>query len=455
MNKKFFSNIKIVHIYIVFVILMLIAAGIVLYGTFRTEQSIVEMQKMTEQYTKGQNAIDDLMRASDYLTKQARVFVVTGAVSSGLNYNVEVTVTKRRDKALDTIGSFKVKKKVYDALESALKRSNHLMETEYYAMLLAAKGDGLKPKEYESFVGNAKLTKEDEGLSNGEKIKKATDTLFGTEYDEKKDEIRGDVAESLDELMDELEARQVEGYELATELAHNERNMIIAVLLGVLVMIILTTLLIVKPIMESSQKIINNEPLPMYGSREFYTLAKAYNRMLHVSQLHQEQLSYDATHDALTGLYNRKMFDEQRKILLNEQIAMLIIDVDHFKEVNDTYGHEAGDEVLKKVAAALKSSFRLEDCICRIGGDEFAVLMRQIEPTLKSIVREKIDRVQEKMQLRDDLPRATLSIGVAFTDDEGPEENLFKKADKALYSIKENGRDGFAFYNELKTGSQE
>ena len=57
-----------------------------------------------------------------------------------------------------------------------------------------------------------------------EKIKKATDTLFGTEYDEKKDEIRGDVAESLDELMDELEARQVEGYELATELAHNERN---------------------------------------------------------------------------------------------------------------------------------------------------------------------------------------------------------------------------------------
>ena len=147
--------------------------------------------------------------------------------------------------------------------------------------------------------------------------------------------------------------------------------------------------------------------------------------------------------------------EEYRAYVTDETFAMLIIDVDHFKEVNDTYGHEAGDEVLKKVAAALKSSFRLEDCICRIGGDEFAVLMRQMEPTLKSIVREKIDRVQEKMQLRDDLPRATLSIGVAFTDDEGPEENLFKKADKALYSIKEHGRDGFAFYNELKTGSQE
>jgi diguanylate cyclase (GGDEF)-like protein len=108
--------------------------------------------------------------------------------------------------------------------------------------------------------------------------------------------------------------------------------------------------------------------------------------------------------------------------------------------------------VLRKISAALTASFRLEDCICRIGGDEFVVLMRQVDSTLKYVVRDKIRMVQEKLMMKDDLPPATLSIGVAFSDDKGigeGEDNLFNRADKALYSIKEHGRDGYAFYGDM------
>ena len=450
MKGNFLSRVRIVYIYALFAVLLLVITGFIMYGSYRAEKSIDDMQEITEEYAEGQSAINDLMTASDYLTKQARAFVVTGNKESGLNYQAEIDETRRRDKAVETIKSFKIKKNVYNSLQSALDRSNALTEMEYYAMLLASKGYGLKQSEYKKFTSDAELTKEDEALSDDAKIRKSIDIMFGTEYDEKKADIRADVAASSDQLMEELKERQINSYDTAASLSRNERNMFYFVLCGVFILLILTALLIIRPMSRSTQHINNNEPLPMKGSKEFYCLAEAYNKMLASSKQHQEELSYEATHDELTGLYNRKMFEDERDLLADESVAMLIIDVDHFKEVNDTYGHDTGDMVLKKVGAALTASFRLEDCICRIGGDEFAVIMRQMDSSLKHVVRQKIENVQRKLNMPDDLPHVSLSIGAAFTDDEGPEENIFKKADKALYKIKEHGRDGYAFYGDIK-----
>lgn len=449
MKNKVGSRIKIVHVYILFALIIIVIAGFIIYGSIRAEKSIRDMQEYTVEYAEGQNAINDLMAASDYLTKQARVFVVTGHEQNGLNYQEEVDVTRRRDKALATLKEFGVRQEAYDALESALRKSNALMETEYYAMRLAAEGYGIKKSDYEAFTLDAKLTEEDKKLTPEQQIRKSIDIMFGEEYDSKKTKIRESVATSLDELIGELEERQVESFRTADSFSRNERDMFFFALFGMIILMILTGVLVLAPIRKSTIKIQNHEPLPMKGSYEFYQLANAYNEMLETSTRHQKELSYEATHDQLTGLYNRKMFDEQKNMLGDEKVAMLIIDVDHFKEVNDTYGHDTGDMVLKKVGAALSASFRLEDYVCRIGGDEFAVIMRQTDSSLKQVVRDKINRVQEKLLLRDDLPRATLSIGVAFSDDKGPEENIFKKADKALYSIKENGRDGYAFYGDM------
>lgn len=451
MEKKT-ERIRISHIYILFIVALVAAGAFLLTRSLDTEKSITKMQEITREYTDGQKAIHNLMSASDYLTDQARTFVVSGNPENGVNYQEEVEVVQRRDKALDTIRNLGGKQKVYTALGKALNESNQLMEREYYAMLLAAVGHKLKKKDYEAFVADAELTEEDLKLSNAEKISKATQLMFDEEYDEKKEAIRSGVSESLNSLIDELGERQVKSYDEAVKHSQEERITFIIILAAFFLIMALTAWLIINPLEVSTKKIESREPLPVKGAEEFYRFAEAYNDMLEKSEEHQEQLSYEATHDELTGLYNRKMFEQKKAELAHENIAMLILDVDHFKEINDTYGHEAGDMVLRKISAALTASFRLEDCICRIGGDEFVVLMRQVDSTLKYVVRDKIRMVQEKLMMKDDLPPATLSIGVAFSDDKGigeGEDNLFKRADKALYSIKEHGRDGYAFYGDM------
>ena len=129
-------------------------------------------------------------------------------------------------------------------------------------------------------------------------------------------------------------------------------------------------------------------------------------------------------------------------------LPLLLIDVDIFKSVNDTYGHAAGDATLKKAVGCLKRAFRSIDYGCRIGGDEFSVIMVDVTSCLKYTIEDKIKYVSEELaKVESEVPAVTLSIGVAFSDQENPGESIFKDADKALYHVKENGRNGCAFYN--------
>ena len=126
---------------------------------------------------------------------------------------------------------------------------------------------------------------------------------------------------------------------------------------------------------------------------------------------------------------------------------MILVDVDKFKEINDGYGHDVGDKALVRVATLLKKSFRNEDYVCRIGGDEFAVIMLNANSSLRELVEGKISRLNEKLGLADDgLPPISVSVGVAFGDRENPTDDFYKDADSALYRVKESGGRNCAFY---------
>ena len=126
---------------------------------------------------------------------------------------------------------------------------------------------------------------------------------------------------------------------------------------------------------------------------------------------------------------------------------MIICDIDFFKHINDTYGHAVGDEILKKVANLLQTTFRSVDYVCRIGGDEFAVIMVDVNQELSYTISEKITVINNQLYCpTDDLPAISLSVGVAFTDRANPGESIFKDADKALYRVKQNGKHGCGFY---------
>lgn len=126
---------------------------------------------------------------------------------------------------------------------------------------------------------------------------------------------------------------------------------------------------------------------------------------------------------------------------------MILVDVDIFKSVNDTYGHAIGDALLKRVASNLKKAFRSVDYVCRIGGDEFAVIMVEVTSDLQYTIEDKLAIVNEELaKPNGEVPAITLSVGIAFSDRENAGDNIFKDADKALYYVKEHGRNGYSFY---------
>lgn len=186
---------------------------------------------------------------------------------------------------------------------------------------------------------------------------------------------------------------------------------------------------------------------PVEGVREVQTLVRTYNSIYEENREREMLMKRQAEHDPLTGLLNRGPFDRILSLYLKDRaaFALLIIDVDTFKGVNDAYDHAVGDQVLKRVAGLLKAAFRAVDYVCRIGGDEFAVIMMNVTQDLGDILVEKINQANRALaEPVGRIPAVSLSAGAAFT--EGTDENLFEHADRALYETKERGRSGCTVY---------
>jgi diguanylate cyclase (GGDEF)-like protein len=176
-------------------------------------------------------------------------------------------------------------------------------------------------------------------------------------------------------------------------------------------------------------------------------VATTYNTVFEESRCKYERLNYGSTHDALTGLFNRKAYEAMRQDMDMTNVALLVIDVDKFKSVNDTYGHDVGDLILQRVAEVLGYSFRSIDLLFRLGGDEFVVIMTHVDSSMRDEVKAKIDQANVMLQKpTDDLPPTSLSVGVAFADRENGTGDIFKDADTALYRVKEAGRCGCVIY---------
>ncbi|MYN29730.1 bifunctional diguanylate cyclase/phosphodiesterase [Duganella levis] len=175
----------------------------------------------------------------------------------------------------------------------------------------------------------------------------------------------------------------------------------------------------------------------------------------------QEKLDHLAHHDPLTALPNRLLFHDRLQHALlraardGEQLALLFIDLDRFKNVNDTLGHHIGDELLKQVAKALQDRLREGDTLARLGGDEFIVLLENIENQYgASQVAEKLVQMfEEPFMVAGHELFVTCSVGISlFPDDAADLNMLIRNADVAMYQAKARGRNGFSFYAPSMTG---
>ncbi len=217
---------------------------------------------------------------------------------------------------------------------------------------------------------------------------------------------------------------------------------------------------------ESTNIIIETKALTarvgVYNNDEIGELAKNFNVMLDkLYQSHDELnkqkdlMAYKAHHDELTGLPNRALFNDRLEFALikasrkESVVAVFFLDLDRFKEINDTYGHDAGDEVLKVFAQRLKESIRAEDTLARMGGDEFMIIIEDhVNPNTSTVVAQKIvDAMKEPIELEADTIKLSTSIGIAlYSQDAEEAHELIKYADLAMYDAKQSGRDNFKFY---------
>lgn len=184
--------------------------------------------------------------------------------------------------------------------------------------------------------------------------------------------------------------------------------------------------------------------------------AIAYIRDLSERKVFEATLQHQATHDELTGLPNRWLFRLQLNQALAQakrsehRVAALFLDLDDFKAVNDSFGHNAGDELLIQVSKRLRGMLRENDTLVRLGGDEFAILLTEMESSDEAvIVAEKLlSSVNIPYRLQDQVVHIGGSIGIAFyPDDAQDSEDLLRYADMAMYQAKKSGRGTYACYS--------
>ncbi len=175
-------------------------------------------------------------------------------------------------------------------------------------------------------------------------------------------------------------------------------------------------------------------------------------------KLSEEEMLHRAHHDPLTGLANRLSFDEclqqdlARARRNEHNLALLFIDLDRFKDINDTYGHHFGDEVLLEVARRLLKELREVDAVARIGGDEFVVILAELSElkNIDVVTKRILQSLRQVINVNQKELHISASIGISlFPYDGQTERELIANADKAMYEVKRNYRDGYGYYSSL------
>lgn len=174
----------------------------------------------------------------------------------------------------------------------------------------------------------------------------------------------------------------------------------------------------------------------------------------------KEDFAYQANHDSLTSLPNRTLlFDRLHQSIElakrhGEKLAVIFIDLDHFKEINDSLGHEVGDRVLVEISKRIEQKVRVSDTLARLGGDEFCVVLNNIDgvDTVSNVIEAGMEVIKKPITIDGNRLYLGMSVGVSIFPDDGENvTDLLRNADSAMYKAKANGRNRYHFYNEIMT----
>lgn len=446
-KKKSVRGVSVRHVNFAIMALSVLLYAALLAVSFHAAREYADMKAATDLYIACQDNAAMEKAGSDYLTEQVRMFTFTLDPEYMENYFHEIHVDRRRELALERLSS-QAGDTARDYLSRALDRSNQLTELEIYAMRLAADARGLTglPEEVEAvelFPGHKSLSDED-------KIELARDKVFGEEYQAKKALINDNVAAFINDVMSTTRHMQEATMSDLDRAMSTQRIACSLLLILNIIIFVMISFLIVKPLKVYIKCIKEDKRMEITGAYEFKYLALTYNDIYELNSVNQVLRRHQAEHDPLTGVLSSDAFEQVKALtqLKTRPIALLLIDVDETRQINSVYGYETGDKVLKKAGRLLSENFRASDFPARTGGDEFAVIMDNVEPGKQDSILQKIRGINRQLSNpRDGLPAASLSAGGAFSPD-GFTDELYKQASAALYEVKRGGRRGCRFYED-------
>ena len=438
-------GVRLSRVNVLLIFLGLVIALFMVFSMYETNRSFNQIVNMTESYLSSQQTAGMLSNIANGMSEQCAAFLRTGEPDCVHVYAGQLSAINAQFKANETMQSSDESRDEF--LAKAIEAFRAMNETEIRAMRLMADTLPMGMAAYPLLIQQTKLSPEDEALTAEEKKTLAEKLIDSAEYRLNKEALTAAVDDSHRVASEQGKNRAAQTSAEVRKVMRRQKLLIFLFILIAVIALLINRFLIISPIQRSVDKLDKREPLPVLGSYEVRHLANVYNEVLKDNAEKTEALSYAATHDALTGLYNRADFDKVYSTCANDRIGIIIIDVDHFKQFNDEFGHGVGDHVLKIVAAKLMEHFRSEDHVSRIGGDEFCIIIPGTKQEQAETIVEKIYEINRELQDNPDgLPSITLSAGLAFWDRPDPGESLLRDADSMLLSLKKTRTDCCAVY---------
>lgn len=442
-------GIRLSRVNIVLLAVTVIGSIGMIIATNRLNSAYQQLIEETGKYINTQQDAGMIEEFSGSMLSESRSFLQTGDPAHVMAFYSQMDVIRRQ---LDSSGTSETKGTAASDryLEEAVEAFRTLAEQDAYAMRLKAETLPVSLGSYPAEFAGTEIRPEDAALDAEQKLAKAQEILDRTDYSA----IRSRLSDRVD--ASHRAASETVQQQMGVTTARIWQELLLLRTFGVVFLVIAVLamlsnlLLIILPINRSVSNLDNREEIPEQGSFEMRNLARVYNEVLRDSTEKQEELEYSATHDALTGVYNRAAFDREYDRCRNDRIGIAIVDVDGFKHYNDVYGHDVGDHVLRRVTETIGSKFRKEDHISRIGGDEFVIIMKNTGSAQSEDIKLKIDEINEELvkERRKGMPPISVSVGAAFWDRENPGPDILKDADKALLQMKQNGKLGCRIYGE-------
>jgi len=447
-NRKY-KAISIRTFGIIMIVVAFIMAIILQYSVHDVKVASDRTQEMSDIYIDGQISLVNMKTSSDAMVERVRTFVATGDIRYLEEYIDNLSDAESRAKTLDEIVEKLNGTSSHDQIQLVMKEIDNMIEAEMHSLKLALTGYEIDETKYTDKLILPELSDEESKLSHEQMIDKANELLFNEEYQIYRNQFADNIEQCIRSLSEYTSLHRQDSYDTITYYQNNQRIAITISLILVILDVIVFWIFVVKPISNNVAHINKNEYLEVRGLKDVQIMADAYNRMYDRIEKDKEKLSYEASHDSLTGLLNRNAYNLSQSDLDDTNFCFILLDVDDFKGFNDTFGHDVGDKVLQKIARVLSSNARSEDYVFRLGGDEFAIVLQGVKEENRNIIEKKMEKVRNDLLIKDDdTPVIKISLGATFSSGKLDMDRIYKEADVALYRAKEE-KNRMVFYEDV------